>query len=51
MRQYVSRLIKAGMPRIVAVSVCRQFLRLKGEDALAEYVAAVEEENGEMAAV
>lgn len=43
MREYVARLIRAGMPRSVAVSVCRQFAR-RGEEALASYVSAVEDE-------
>lgn len=43
MREYVARLISAGMPRCTAVSVCRQLWR-KGEAALAEYVQAVEDE-------
>lgn len=45
MNDYISRLIRAGMPRSVAVSVCRQIKRAKGERELERYVEAVEEEN------
>ena len=44
MREYIARLIRTGMPRKVAVSVCRQIKRKSGEKALAQYVEAVEEE-------
>ena len=45
MKEYIARLIRAGVPRGVAVSVCRQIKRTMGEVALAQYVEAVEEEN------
>lgn len=49
MNDFVSRLIRAGMPRPVAVIVCRQFMRDRGEVALAQYVDEVEAENGKLA--
>ena len=48
MKEYVARLIRAGMPRQVAVSVCRQIKKTYGDTALARYVADVEGENGEV---
>ena len=47
-KEYIARLIRAGMPRQVAVSVCRQIKHSMGETALAQYVDAVEGENGEV---
>lgn len=50
MREYIARLIRAGIPRATAVSVCRQIKRQYGEISLAQYVDAVEEEcNGTIA--
>ena len=43
MRDFISRLIDCGMPRAVAVCVCRHYSRI-GSDALARYVAEVEVE-------
>lgn len=51
MSKFISRLIRAGMPRPVAVCVCRHMLRERGEIALSQYVDAVEAENGDMAAI
>ena len=45
MREYISRLIRAGVPRSVAISACRQIKRDKGELALIKYVEDVEGEN------
>lgn len=45
MREFVARLIRAGMPRDVAVSACRQIIRAKGLGALSDYVDAVEGES------
>ena len=44
MREYIARLIRTGMPRKIAVSVCKEIKRTQGERALAEYVDSVEEE-------
>lgn len=44
MRDYIARLIRAGMPRSVAVSVCKQIKRTNGYQALEKYVEAVEDE-------
>ena len=44
MKEYIARLIRTGMPRKVAVSVCKEIKRTQGETALAQYVDAVEEE-------
>jgi hypothetical protein len=43
-KEYIARLIRTGMPRKVAVSVCKEIKRKHGETALAQYVDAVEEE-------
>ena len=52
MKEYIARLIRAGLPRSVAVSVCRQIKHSMGETELARYVEAVERENdGTMAAI
>ena len=52
MNDYIARLIRAGMPRSVAISVCRQIRRSMGDIKLARYVEAVEGENdGTMAAI
>lgn len=52
MNDYIARLIRAGMPRSVAVSVCRQIKRSMGDIELARYVEAVEGENdGSLAAI
>ena len=45
MREYIARLIRCGMPREVAVCVCRQFFRRKEYKELDYYVDAVEKEN------
>ena len=44
MREYMTRLIKCGMPREVAYCVCRIFIREKGYSGLEQYVFEVEEE-------
>ena len=49
MRRYIARLMDAGMPRDVALSVCRHYMKYFGRQALEVYVEAVEDENGEMA--
>ena len=46
MHDYIARLIKAGMPRKVAAFVCSDFNRRGKLLALAQYVKAVEKENG-----
>ena len=44
MREYIIRLIDCGMPRDVAVCVCRIFARRNDYCGLEEYVYSVEEE-------
>ena len=44
MREYIARLIDAGMNRETAVAVCRYFRRRGLMDDLARYVSEVEEE-------
>lgn len=48
MHEYIARLIRAGMPRKVAAFVCSDFQRRGKIAELAQYVEAVEKENGEM---
>ena len=44
MREYVARLIKCGMPRDIALCVCRSFVKKGDWRGLHQYVYEVEEE-------
>lgn len=44
MRECIARLIKCGMPRDVAVAVCRSFARDADWHGMEQYVDFVEEE-------
>ena len=44
MREYVARLIKCGMPRDVALCICRSFARDYDYISLEHYIDSVEEE-------
>lgn len=48
MKEYIARLIRTGMPRKIAVCVCSDFNRRGKFIELAQYVEAVERENGGM---
>ena len=45
MHDYISRLIACGMPRTVALCVCRDYKRRGDLPGLALYVEAVEDES------
>ena len=44
MKDCIARLIKCGMPRDVAVCICKTFMRDNNLYALQQYVESVEEE-------
>ena len=44
MKDYVTRLIDCGMPRLTAVFICRHYLRLGRKRELEKYVESVEAE-------
>ena len=46
MHDFIARLIRAGVPRQVATCVCANFQRRGKMVELAQYVDAVEAENG-----
>ena len=47
MRESIARLSRSGMPREIAVCVCRTFARRGDWQGLEEYVYSVEEETKE----
>ena len=47
MNKLIARLIDAGMPREVAIAVCRDFVRHATMYELERYVESVEEESRE----
>lgn len=47
MHEYIARLIRCGMPREVAVCVCKQYFRRKQLWELDQYVYSVEQETKE----
>ena len=47
MREYIARLIRCGMPREVAVCVCKQYFLRKQFYELDQYVYSVEQETKE----
>jgi len=49
MHDFISRLIDCGMPRKIAACVCADFQRRGKLVELAQYVEAVEKENGKVA--
>lgn len=51
MHEFIARLIDCGMPRKVAACVCADFNRRGKMVELAQYVEAVEKENGKVANV
>lgn len=51
MKEMIARLIDCGMPRKVAACVCADFQRRGRMIELAQYVEAVEKENGKVANV
>lgn len=51
MHEFIARLIRTGMPRKVAACVCADFARRGKMIELAQYVEAVEKENGDVEAV
>ena len=51
MHEMITRLIRAGLPRKVAACVCADFQRRGKMNELAQYVEAVEKENGTVADV
>lgn len=44
MREYVARLIRSGMPRDIALCICRNYVKRKDWEGLEEYVYSVEME-------
>ena len=44
MRDYIARLVKCGMPRDIAVCICRSYARKGDWHGLYQYVYSVEEE-------
>ena len=48
MHEFIARLIRCGMPRKVAAFVCAEYGRQGKMLELAQYVEAVEKENGEV---
>ena len=47
MREYIVRLIKCGMPREIALCVCRSFAKRRDWYGLEQYVYSVEQETKE----
>ena len=45
MRHYIARLVKCGIPRDIAVCVCKSFAWEKDWKGMERYVEAVEEES------